>query len=144
MPTRHRSGSFRLDASFVVFTAFMCIVWLAGGASHANVLGQAVVRSAAWTALIIILLTGELRAFRLARPVWVLLIAAIMLPLLQLVPLPPSVWQALPGRAALVEAAAASGQAQPWRPWSIVPAATANAAASLIVPLVTIMLVTNF
>jgi O-antigen ligase len=110
------------------------VLWIAGGASRADVLGQVVVRAVAWSLLVVAILFGERPRLGAARPVLFLLSAALLLPLLQLIPLPPGMWQALPGRTLLAEAAAASGQPQPWRPWSIVPGATFNAASSLVVP----------
>ncbi|EQB04734.1 O-antigen ligase family protein [Sphingobium baderi] len=68
-----------------------------------------------------------------------LLLAAVLVVLLQLVPLPPAVWTQLPGRAAFFDSVLG---APPWRPWSIVPWATFNAASSLIVPVVTLYLLT--
>jgi O-antigen ligase len=115
-------------------------LWLAGGASRADVLGQVIVRGIAWFVLVIIALTGERLALGHLRVPMLLLGLAVVLPLLQLVPLPVSVWQSLPGRGVLIEAAAASGQAQPWRPWSMVPAATLNALGSLVIPLAALML----
>jgi len=115
------------------------LLWLAGGASRADAAGQFLVRSGAWIALILILLFGE-RPSSVPRPIALLVLAALALVLLQLVPLPPGLWQALPGRALLSEAAAASGQAQPWRPLSIAPDATFNAASSLVVPCVVLLL----
>ncbi|MCW6537279.1 O-antigen ligase family protein [Sphingomonas lycopersici] len=75
------------------------------------------------------------------RPVAIILLGAIALAAIQLVPLPPSVWTALPGRAMFEQAAVAAGEPQPWRPLSIVPGATLNALFSLIVPLVTWLIV---
>jgi O-antigen ligase len=66
-----------------------------------------------------------------------------VLTLAQLAPLPPALWQALPGRTFLAEAASMSGEPQPWRPWSITPGATWNAASSLIVPFVTLLLLSS-
>src|SRR3546814_19452758 len=51
---------------------------------------------------------------------------------------PPAIWTALPGRDVLL--GALPGEAV-WRPGSIVPSATINAASSLIVPFVTFTLV---
>src|SRR3546814_71064 len=51
---------------------------------------------------------------------------------------PPAIWAALPGRDVLL--GALPGEAV-WRPGSIVPSATINAASSLIVPVVTFTLV---
>lgn len=48
----------------------------------------------------------------------------VVLPLLQLVPLPPNVWQTLPGRAGEARALALVGRADAWMPVSISPART--------------------
>ncbi|NNM78589.1 O-antigen ligase family protein [Sphingomonas sp. ID1715] len=127
--------------SLVLLVVYLGVLWLAGGASRADALGQVVVRSVAWIALIIVILFGARPSFGGMKPVLLLLAGAVLLTLLQLVPLPPGIWQALPGRAFFMEAAAASGQEQPWRPWSLVPGATVNAASSLIVPIVALVLV---
>ncbi|UVO50919.1 O-antigen ligase family protein [Sphingomonas sp. SUN019] len=113
-------------------------LWLAGGASRGEVLGQVVVRGVCWALLAMAALFVAPPSWTAVRPVLFLLCAAFVLALVQLIPLPPNLWQALPGRAPFLEAAAASGQSQPWRPWSIVPGATANAAASLVVPFTTL------
>lgn len=138
---RHRLDSLpRPGLSAVLLCVFLGVLWLAGGASRADVLGQVVVRLAAAVCLVLALLFGRLPDLEGVRPVAFLLLAALLLALVQMVPLPPAIWQALPGRAAFAAAATASGQPQPWRPWSIVPGATGNAAASLIVPITTLVL----
>lgn len=132
--------------SFSLLMVLFVILLVAGGASRADALGQIVVRTAAWGAVIIVVLFARApgaAARRQGRPVALLLAAAAALATLQLVPLPPALWQALPGRALLTEAAAASGQPQPWRPWSIVPGATLNALSSLIVPAAVLVLLTG-
>lgn len=131
---------FRPSLSFTLLLALLFILWLAGGASRADALGQSVVRAATWLVAIALLLFGERPAVRDLRPVALLLMIALGLVLLQLVPLPPAVWQALPHRG-LVLASIAPGDTQPWRPWSIVPGATWNAASSLIIPLAALALV---
>lgn len=129
--------------SFVLLIGYLGVLWLAGGASRADALGQVVVRGVAWIVLIIVIVFGARPSFGGMKPLLFLLAGALLLPLLQLAPLPPGMWQALPGRAFFMEAAAASGQEQPWRPWSLVPGATVNAASSLIVPVVTLVLITG-
>lgn len=62
-----------------------------------------------------------------------------MVPLVQLVPLPPSVWQTLPGRAVFVSATL-PGEPLPWRPLSLSPGRTLNALFSLAAPLVVFVL----
>lgn len=133
----------RPSLSLIVLVVFLGILWLAGGASRADALGQVVVRSVAWIALIAIILFGGRLSLGGTKPVLFLLGGALLLPLLQLIPLPPSIWQALPGRAFFMEAAAVSGQEQPWRPMSLVPSATVNAVSSLIVPVVMLVLITG-
>lgn len=125
--------------SFVLLLVLLAVLWLAGGASRADVPGQLVVRSTSWSLLVVIILFGRV-SLSTVRPVWIFTCAALALVLLQLLPLPPALWTILPGRALLLEASAASGQAQPWRPWSIAPGATLNAAFSLVVPFTVLLL----
>ena len=69
-----------------------------------------------------------------ARPPLVILGALSFLMVVQLFPLPPSIWESLPGRVAIAEMGRALGQDDVWRPLSLVPARTLNALASLVVP----------
>lgn len=131
---------YRPSVSALLLLALLITLWLAGGASRGDVLGQAVVRAVAWATLILALLFCERPSLANVRPVLFLLLALIALPLAQLIPLPPSLWQALPGREILADAATLSAQPQPWRPLSIVPGGTINAVSSLIVPMATFVL----
>src|SRR4051794_23738028 len=88
----------RSSMSFVLLCLLLCVLWLAVGASRADAPGQAVVQGAAWLLLIFAILFGDRPSFRDTKPVLFLLAAAVLLVLLQLVPLPPEFWQALPGR----------------------------------------------
>lgn len=126
---------------FMMLAALLIILLVAGGASRADVTGQMVVRAVAAICLAATLLLAPRRGGdpSAPRPVPLYLLAAtIALVLLQLVPLPPALWQALPGRQMLVQAA--SGD-QPWRPLSMVPDATVNAAFSLLIPFAVMILV---
>ncbi|WP_168194186.1 O-antigen ligase family protein [Altererythrobacter sp. TH136] len=51
-----------------------------------------------------------------------------------LVPLPPSIWTAMPGRDLIEPAAAIGAVEQPWRPWALVPPLAHNALYALIPP----------
>ena len=66
------------------------------------------------------------------------LIAA--LPAIQLIPLPPVLWQALPDRADLIDALGLIGQQDSWQPWSIAPHRTFAALLSLGPPLLALAL----
>ncbi len=131
----------RPSLAFVLFCAFLVILWLAGGASRATVMGQVVVRLVAVAILFTLALFADRPAMERARPVWWLLIGVAAVALLQLIPLPPAVWQALPGRAMFTEAT--MGASQPWRPLSIVPGATINALVALLVPVTALYLAGN-
>lgn len=137
---RHLLASRRLNTPFILLVILLLIVAVAGGASRPDTTGQVVVRVAAWCVLAIGILAGLRPRFTGYRPVLYLLIAMVALLLMQLVPLPPSLWQALPGRATFADIGADLGQ-QPWRPWSIVPDLTVNALASLSVPLAVLILI---
>jgi O-antigen ligase len=139
---RHQLPS-RRKVSFALLCVLFAVLWLAGGGSRADIMGQVISRAAAWVLLIAGLLFGAQPVPGTARPVWIVLLAIIALALLQLIPLPPGLWQMLPGRAMLTEAAAISGQVQPWRPLAIVPDAAANAVSSLIVPLTALFLLSG-
>jgi O-antigen ligase len=130
------------SVAFVLIAALLVSLWLAGGASRDGVSGQIIVRGSAWVALIAGLLFCRPN-FRSLRPLWLLMAGMVLLALLQIVPLPPAIWQALPGRAPFVEIAAITGQEQPWRPWAIVPGAARNAAESLIVPVAILFLMAS-
>ncbi|WP_314374130.1 MULTISPECIES: O-antigen ligase family protein [Sphingomonas] len=138
----YRSGtSVSISGSVITLAALLGVLWLAGGASRPDALGQVLVRTAAWLVLTGALLMMKRPSIHDVRPVAALLLAVLGLVLLQLVPLPPGVWQSLPGRAIFERAAVLAGESQPWRPLAIVPEAAYNAAASLVVPFAILVLI---
>jgi O-antigen ligase len=62
-------------------------------------------------------------------------ILMVVLPFLQLVPLPPWLWKSLPGRAPLTQAFDLLGRAVPWRPISVSPNATWVSLLSMLPPI---------
>lgn len=125
---------FKPGLALVLLMFLMGTLVLAGGASRADVTGQSAVRGAAWGVLILALLFGQRPAFGMMRFVVAIMLSALALALVQLVPLPPAIWQAFPGRDFVSGGAMMAGHGRDWRPWSLVPSATFNAAGSLIVP----------
>jgi O-antigen ligase len=59
-----------------------------------------------------------------SRGVIALALLAVVLPLAQLIPLPPAVWQSLPGREIERAVLALVGAESAWMPWSISPSLT--------------------
>lgn len=118
-------------AAFLLFLAFLAICARWGGASSADEPAQMVVRIAGIVFLVSATFLPGVNLARVRAPLLFLgALAALML--LQLVPLPPSVWLRLPGRAFFGEAALAAGIPQPWRPLSLTPDLTWNALLALI------------
>lgn len=124
----------RPSLSFVLLLILLGSLWLGGGASRADASGQLLVRGVAWGLIVIWILAAPTCKVPLRSPVVRFFLCACALAVLQILPLPPAVWQTLPGRSIVSQAAALSGQLQPWRAWSIVPGATLNALSSLVVP----------
>ncbi|MCA0978720.1 O-antigen ligase family protein [Qipengyuania flava] len=91
-------------------------------------------RFSAWVIVICaVLFLPEFKWRKVQAPLMIFGAAALLVAI-QLIPLPPSLWTALPGREILKTAAVVIDEEQPWRPLSISPAATFNALSSLIVP----------
>lgn len=79
--------------------------------------------------------------FRCApRPIAVMVCLTIALPLLQLVPLPPMLWQALPGRNLVEQSFTFLGMPGRWWPISVNPGRTLLALLSLIAPFTILVL----
>jgi O-antigen ligase len=116
--------------SLLIFTAF-----LFGGASRPDVLSDPVVRLAAILAIAVFAVQLDRAGWRAIRPALLFLggIAAIMI--VQLIPLPPETWAALPGRSLYAEALGVAGLPPVWRPLSLTPDLTVNALLSVLPPL---------
>lgn len=109
-----------------VVCAYLALCILLGGASAAGVAANLVLQLGAipLIALAVVRLRGG--EHRGGRHGALLLIAAgiLLLPLLQLVPLPPGTWRNLPERAVVVEGFGTLGMQLPWLPISLDPPAT--------------------
>lgn len=107
---------------------------LFGGTSRGGVSG-AIVSLAALPLLVALLL--EPKDWLRGRGAALALVAlAVAIALLQLVPLPPSLWSALPGRAAVVETYRAADLALPWAGLTVSAYATQRALFALLAPIV--------
>lgn len=109
---------------------------LLGGGTRSGFLADAALQLLAIPVLICALWT--LRGCKFPHGIWLAWLVWLGLGLVflaQLIPLPPSMWLALPQRSQVAEILGLAGQELPWLPMSVVPQATALAALSLIPPL---------
>ncbi|MCP5395637.1 MAG: O-antigen ligase family protein [Sphingomonadaceae bacterium] len=128
-------------AIFAVSAGFVVLVSLMGGGSRDDIASLVLLRPLSvlacfygWLAL------SQQDDAKATRRVAAMLLALGAIALLQLVPLPPAVWQALPGRALHAEIATALGMGEQWRPLSFSPVKTLNMLFALATPLAGILL----
>jgi O-antigen ligase len=130
-PKADRTGVLALAALLLV--AFLC----GGGGIRYGLANLAV----QLTALVVMALRyGSMRQFWRDSPVVlrVLIVPALLLPLLQIVPLPQHLWERLPGHDLVARSFAAAGQ-DGWMTWSVFPQRTALALTALITPLAVVL-----
>jgi O-antigen ligase len=113
---------------FVIFVALIC-----GGGTRQGLWSDALVQIVSLPLLAVASLRlRELpSASKLRLPLF-LIFAVVLVPVLQLVPLPPRVWTILPGRAEIAEGYTAAGISLPFLPISLEPLATLRSALSLL------------
>ena len=112
-----------------------------GGGTRSGFLSDALLQLIAIPPLLIAvfglaaLARSDPKAFRACRPGLIFAAAIVLVPLVQLIPLPPALWSLLPGHAPLAGALAAAGITPGWMPISVMPSATMLSALSLLPPL---------
>ncbi|EQD69560.1 membrane protein, partial [mine drainage metagenome] len=97
---------------------------LLGGGTMQGLPGDAIVIALGLLLAVLLVAAWPAHLLRDHRAECILLLAVLLLPLLQLLPLPPALWTALPGRAALAADQASVGIAPHWAPLSLDPAGT--------------------
>src|SRR5258706_460078 len=111
-----------------------------GGSTRSGFMSDAVLQFLSIPPLLVSLwqflrvVPGERRANSSIKWGLVFCVALAGIPLIHLVPLPPTVWTALPNRQAVAEAFKLAGDDLPWMPISVSPEATWLSAVSLIPP----------
>jgi hypothetical protein len=114
---------------------FLLFVFLTGGGSRSDVASLPILRGvsvlfACWA------ITGMTREdWRRIRTPLAILLALTAWIAIQLIPLAPSIWHALPGRELIVAIDRLLGQPDLWRPISLTPSDTWNSLLAMTVPL---------
>ncbi len=118
----------------------LLLIFLLGGGSRSDTVSLLLLRPISAIALVFALWKYGAPFWREHRSVACLALAVVLVPLLHLVPLPPSIWTVLPGRELVADIFRENGMALPWQPISMMPMATLNALLSLLVPLSVLLL----
>ncbi len=118
----------------------LILTTLTGGASRGDVQSLAVLRPASVIFCGIGLWTLNANHVRVYRPLFAFAIALFALVIFHLIPLPPEIWTALPGRQIVAEIDKAAEFGRVWRPISMVPSTSWNALYSLFVPFAVLIL----
>ena len=117
--------------------ALLFVAILFGGGGAEGPINNGVIHAASAVLLGLLFASAYSGSWPLARPAaavtW-LLVALLVIVALQLVPLPPSIWQSLPERELARNALALVGAADEWRPLTLDPDGTRRFAATLLLP----------
>jgi hypothetical protein len=111
-----------------------------GGSSRNDVAALDLLRPVSVLSLGVGLIFIERRHLGGYRAVAAIIVMAALLPAMQLVPLPPQLWQGLPGRQLVAEIDAAADLGALWRPLSLAPPETLNALGFMVLPLAVMLL----
>jgi O-antigen ligase len=134
MITFRSRKTYRLSFFTILLLFFAIVLLVFGGASRYDEFAQIPVRLTALLVITAAAFRPESNGPREIRWPATFLACAIATVLVQLIPLPPGIWTAIPGRALFAEAAIAAGWPQPWRPLALSPDLALNALLSLVVP----------
>src|SRR5262245_3564986 len=130
--------AYRHTSLHVVSCAALLVACLTlGGGTSAGFLSDVVLQLLAVPVLLVCLwrLLDVPSSARHARSELLFCVAVVLVPLLQLAPLPPQLWTALPNRQLLVGTFELLERDLPWMPISVLPHATWLSALSLLPPL---------
>lgn len=117
----------------------LALAFVGGGGTNpaiASLLFLRPISALLFAAALFSLSTPQIRA---SKGLLILAASCLGLVALQLMPLPPAVWQGLPGREIVVANDALAGIEGQWRPLSLDPARTSNALFSLFLPLAVLL-----
>lgn len=120
---------------------FAALIALLGGSARFDAVQITALRPLAALFLIPAFYYLSRESVRDVKAPLVLLAAITVWTALQLVPLPPAMWHALPGRGILAELDAMQGLDEVWRPIAFVPMRGWNALMALVIPITAILLI---
>lgn len=146
--TTQRKSEYRLtdrlgirpERALVWFGAFVLAIALLGGSSRPDPVQNAILLPLAALLLIPALYNLRLADFGHAKPLGFLLFALVLWMIIQIVPLPPEMWQALPGRETFAEIDRLAALSDIWRPISMTPFRSFGSLMGMIIPITAFLL----
>lgn len=123
--------------------SFLILVFLTGGSPRSDVQSLLILQPA--SVFVAVLSAVALRTNHITRQVWVVSISVALAAVttLQLIPLPPQIWQALPGRGYLTQVDKLAGFSEVLRPFTLSPTNGWHVAASSLTALAILSLGTQ-
>lgn len=128
----------------ILLGLFALLVALTGGASRYDAVQIIPLRTLSVLFLFTALYYLSFRRVKKELFLVSILSSFVLLTALQLVPLPPSIWQSLPTRDVILNLDLALGLENTWRPLTLSPIRTWNALGSFIVPMTGLILAISF
>lgn len=119
---------------------FIVMVFCLGGGSRHDITSLVLLRPLAFGFALYALLFLRMDQLRSVRVPLALLLALAAWLAVQMIPLPPWLWQQLPGRELFGEIHAAAGVEGVWLPLTMSPSRTLNSLMALVVPLAALLL----
>ena len=136
--SHHRNRERALAAAAIMFLLALAI---GGGSSRDDMIQYALPQVAAVFLLAVTLFQANTVDREVARGPALFIALVTVLVIAQLIPLPPSIWSALPGRDFYAPVADAAGIETSWRPLSLSPDRTTDSLLSLVPVFATVALV---
>jgi hypothetical protein len=127
---------------FITATLLAFAIVLGGGGSPAHAT-EAALQIVFAVALGVLALWPPKSPITPPRMAWLLAGLVMFLPLFQLIPLWPELWQSLPGRATMREALDLVGSADQWQPFTLTPSRTLAAVLAMVAPVALFLLATR-
>lgn len=128
-----------VSAQFWLLTVFLSVVFFTGGASRIDVTSLLILRPFSVLACTIALVSLRREHMVGRLPLIVGFGAIVGLTTLHIIPLPPALWQALPGRQLQAEIGSLVSLGEVWRPLTLAPIDGFHALASLSAPLAVLL-----
>lgn len=130
----------QISPVFLTLSAFLVLLFATGGASRVDVQSLVILRPVSIIVCALALMTIRSEHLVERKALFFLITAVFALALLHIIPLPPALWELLPGRRELVDVEKLAGLSNIWRPLTLTPMNGQHALLSLFVPLAVILL----